>query len=375
MRRIRTTIMTLLLAGASLLSGAPSSSATPTATPAPFGPAVTLLPRCGTLQAADAAIAVDGTVRGYATCGPWQAPVIWFFRYQGGSVFAQPTPYHGKVVKVAWDDLNNTYLLFTRPGPGTLSEQLVIGKRLENTGQYAPTTLLTTTYPAGLKKYLAPIQAGLVASKSRWWAVWTQPTRPAPLPPEYALFERHTLLYTQPWNQMTYPSGQDEDFVPSLAYSSGRMTAVWLRGDSATSRGRLTLGLNTGHGWTARSLPATSPVRDPIGYPDLIQYAGVRHLAWLGTAAVGVASDILRSFTPHFLPASKPPLATIAVSGQNLFVLWSGSGAVFAERRAGSWTPATVVAGSSAAVRVLAQGGRARLAYWSADALMLREQT
>ena len=383
MRRIRSTITLILVVAAALLSATAPSLATTAApslatvtAPAPFGPPVTLAQNCP-LHAADAAIAADGTVRGYLSCGTWDAPTIWYFRYQGGTVFAQPTPYHGLVLRAAWDGLNSTYLLFSREGPGSRSELLQLGKRLENTGQYAPTTLLATTYPAGLKKYLAAIQAGLVAYRSAWWAVWTEPIGGfggVGGEPTFSLFQRRTLLGAQPRTRMTYPPFQNDDSMPTLAYSPGLMTAAWLRGDSGTDSGRVTLGTNTGHGWTARPLPATSPLLYPLASPDLISYVGVRHLAWPGHSAVGVASDILRSFTPHLVPAARPPVVTVAASGSNVFVLWSDSGSVFAERQAGTWSPATLMLNSGSPVRVLAQGGRARVLYWLGSALLLREQ-
>jgi len=281
MRRFSAPIALVLSVAAALLGmTVPAASA---AAPPSFRPPVALIRNCGSVTTADATIAADGTVRGFATCGIWQLPTIYFFRYQGGTVFVERTPYEGNLVKVAWDGLNSAYVTFTRAGPG-FSQQLVIGKRLEGTGRYAPTTLLTTTYPAGVPKYLATIRGSLVAYRGRWWAIWTEPVSRADGKAVFSLFQRHTLLGIQPRTRMTYPSGQAQDYLPSLTYSPGQLTAAWLRGDPATGRGRLTLGMNTGHGWTARTLPATSPIVEPTGYPDLIDYVGVR--LWLGWVPV-----------------------------------------------------------------------------------------
>jgi len=372
MRRIRIVLAILLLAAASL-----AGSPTATAAPPGFGPPVHLAAGCVPVSgAADATIAADGTVRGYVTCGTSQSPIIWFFRYQGGTVFTQPTPYHGLVVKAAWDGLASTYLVFSRPGTATPSYQLVLGKRLDNTGGYAPTTLLTTTYPAGLKKHLPPIQAGLTAYHGQWWSIWTEPVGGVGGEPAYSLFQRHTLLGAEPRTRMTYPTGQTQDYAPSLAYWHGLMTVVWLRDIFGTGRGTLTLGQTTGHGWTARRLPGSSPILDPIGYPDLIAYVNIRHLAWLGATSVGVGMNVTQFFIPRRFLFQAPQVATVAVSGFNLFVFWSGTqGAELTEREAANWTVPTHIDGARTAVRVLAQGGRARLIYWADDGLLtLREQ-
>jgi len=72
-------------------------------------------------------------------------------------------------------------------------------------------------------------------------------------------------------------------------------------------------------------------------------------------------------------------VGTVAVSGQNLFLFysWWGDtpGARLAERQGGSWSAITTVPDATTVVRVLAQGGRARLVYWSENTLLLREQS
>lgn len=374
MRRIRIVLAILLLTAVSLLTGSPTA----TAAPPGFGPPVALAAGCTPVAgAADATIAANGTVRGFVSCGTAQAPTIWYFVYRGSTRFAQPTPYHGLVVKAAWDGLASTYLLFSRPGSTTPSQQLLLGKHLDNTSGYSATTLLTTTFPAGLKRHLPAIQAGLVADHGQWWAIWTEPVGGAGSEPVYSLFQRHTLLGTQPRIRMTYPSGGAQDYVPTLAYSHNLMTAVWLRGAPATGRGRVTLGVNTGRGWTARYLPGSSPITDPIGYPDLISYVNARYLTWLGSGAVGVGVTVTGPFAPRLFPAQTPRVATVAISGTNLFVFWSGPQGVvrLTERTAGAWTVPATVAGASRVVRVLAQDSRARLVYLATDGkLMLVEQ-
>lgn len=385
MRRIRTTIALVLVTAASMLGAGPPAIAAP----APYGPPLPLLKNCGPVQPADAAIASDGTVRGFANCAGPESGSISYFRYRGGTAFSQPAPYIGRLIKVAWDGLNSTYLLFARPGPDPTSEQLFIGKRLDNTGQYAPATLLTTTYPGGLKHYLRPIQAALVAYRSTWWAVWTEPTSEVAGTRTYSLFQRHTLLSVQPRTRITYPVTGADDSTPSLAHSPrstipilGVLTVIWVRSPYlGASRGQLRLGQEFGYGWSMGPMPATVPTNQPA-YVDQISYLGTRSLTWPGTRSVGVASIINGFLVPHVFPADSDVIAsTVAVSGQNMFLMWwtnsgpNGAQVILAERQAGTWSHATVLPAAGAAVRVLAQGGKGRLVYWSGGTLVLRIQS
>lgn len=379
MRRIRTTIALVLVATAALLGTGPTA----TAAPAPYGPAVPLLTNCGSSsQPADAAMAADGAVRGFANCVRTESGSILYFRHRGGTVFSQPTPYTGVVIKVAWDGLASTYLLFGRPGPDPTTEQLFIGKRLDNTGQYAPPTLLATTHRGSLPHSLRPIQAALVAYAGKWWAVWTEPTREVAGTLIYSLFQRHTLLGVQPRTRITYPSAGADDSAPSLAYSAGLLTALWLRKPSAgAGAGYVMLGRLSGAAtWTARpvfdAVPGTT-----LTSTDLIQYVGVRYATWTLPYEVFVAANVLGTFRPRGFAATDAVASTVAVSGQNLFLMWwtgpdvGGSHVVLVERQAGVWSSPTTIADASFGVRVLAQGGKGRLVYWSGSTLTLRVQT
>ncbi len=365
-----------LLATVSLLGIGPTA----TAAPAPYGPPLPLLKNCGPVQPADAAVAADGTVRGFANCARTESGSISYFRYRGGTAFSQPAPYTGRLIKVAWDGLASTYLLFARPGPDPTTEQLFIGKWLDNTGQYAPATLLTTNHPGGLQHTLRPVQAALVASAGTWWAVWTEPTVEVSGTLTYSLFQRHTLLGVQPRTRITYPPTGADDSAPSLAYAPKRLTAVWVRSHYlGAPSGELKFADNYyGRHWSAGSVRATVPLNRPT-YTDVIDYAGTRHATWPGTHSLAVASD--RFFIPHIFPADSDVIgSTVAASGQNLFLMWwtnagpSGPRVILAEREAGTWSHAGVLPGAGAAVRVLAQGGRGRLLYWVAGTLMLQVQ-
>ena len=388
MRRIRSTIAILALTAASLLGTTESATA---AEPAPYGPAQPLLQNCTTGQPADAAIASDGTVHGFASCGMNPVPVISYVRFRGSTAFSQPTPYRGRVIKVAWDDLASSYLLFARPGPIPGTEQLFIGKRLDNTGQYAQPTLLTTNRPGGSKHSLRPVQASLAAFHGTWWAVWTEPTAEVSGVVTHSLFQRHTLLSVQSRTRITYPVTGADDAAPSLAYAPrspdpvlGRLTVIWVRTPYlGAHRGQLRLGKEFGHGWLTSPMPATVPI-SRTAYVDQISYLGTRSVTWPGTYSVGVATISGGLLRPHLFPTGSDLVSsTVAASAQNLFLLWwtnPGPGTtegqvVLAERQAGTWYPsATLGGGGDAAVRVLAQGGRGRLVYWHRGTLTLRIQ-
>jgi len=397
MRSVRTVVTTVLLALATLLSGVPATTAVPAATaspsataissatampsaaPAPYGPAIPLLTGCGTGQPADGTIAADGTVRGYATCDLNGPRAIHYVRYRGGTAFHQLTPYRGMVLQAAWDGLNNTYLLFTHAGPDPTTEQLFIGKRLDNTGQYAPATLLATTHPSGPDRGTREIQATLVASASRWWAIWTEPTTGVSQPATYSLFQRHTLLGVQPRTRISYPAIGVADSAPSLAYSPGLLTALWGRApDQGPGNAFLMLGQSKGTRWGAR--PVWSASRNILKSTDLISYAGIRYATWLTTWQVVVAANVLSTFYPRGYSVTNGADSTVAVSGQNLFLMWwtgpgmGGSQLFLLERQAGVWSSPVVITGAVPATRVLAQGGKGRLLYWDSETLMLRIQ-
>jgi len=392
MRLLRASITLVTLAAAALLGGGPTATAGPSATaaPAPYGPPMPLLSHCrSSMPPADATIASDGTVRGFANCIHNESGEILFFRYRAGAVLSQPTPYTGRLIKAAWDGLNSTYVLFTRAVADTRGEALFIGKRLDNTGQFAPATVLTT-YPRDFPNALRPIQAALVASAGKWWAIWAEPTAEVAGTHTYSLFQRHTLLGVQSRTRITYPPTGADDSAPSLAYSLpslqptlGRLTAIWVRSPYlGAPRGQLTLGQEFGYGWERGWFRISTPVDRPT-YVDQISYTGVRHLTWPGNHSVGVLStDKSPIPAPTIFPADSDVVSsTVAVSGQNLFLMWctssgpNGPQVILAERQSDTWSHATVLPAASAAVRVLAQGGKGRLVYWDNDNLMLRIQS
>ena len=150
-----------------------------------FGPATVQIAGCPG-PAGDAAIGSDGTVRGFMACtGNQYSPIIFFERFATGSHLAQASPFSGRVLAVAWDGIDATYVVYEQ------NSRLLIGKRVEHSGSYLPSTMLAG--PAGV----VPFTAGLVASNNRWWAVWSEQVGPGGEFAHAQLFQRHTLLGTR----------------------------------------------------------------------------------------------------------------------------------------------------------------------------------
>ena len=98
----------------------------------PFGPPRTLIAGCsdGRDGNGDAAIAADGTVRGFANCsGAVSDPIRYYRSRPDGVVTEQTTPYVGQVLATAWDGQNAMYVVIAQFGV------LVIGKRWRARGR------------------------------------------------------------------------------------------------------------------------------------------------------------------------------------------------------------------------------------------------
>jgi hypothetical protein len=352
----------------------------PAAAVGPFGPAEPLLgagvtPSCQ--PQADAAIAADGTARGFGQCTGFAPGRIWFFHDSPGSPpTRETTPYVGRVLSVAWDGVDTTYVLFLRyddDRPG--DHPLMIGKRVDSVGKYAPTTTVSTTARAA--------SADLVASAGRWWAVWSELRRDSGEGSAGTqLFQRHTLLDTQSRTRITSTASNVYNLTPTLAYASGRVTMVWTRstvlpGSGAPTSDDLRIATSTGGPWSSRPL---ATLGDQNYNPDLAVYAGVTWVTWARDGRVVVANNTGGTFHSRtFATAGEHP--TIAVSGTRAFVAWTTDRAYLAELSGGAWTSSQAAGTPSESLRVLAQGGKARVLYLTApqryetpDALYLRTQ-
>jgi hypothetical protein len=332
-----------------------------------FGAPQVLVPSCG-IGLGDAAIASNGTVRGFADCNGNPYGQIWYFRHiPGQSPFRQATPYTGLVLGVAWDGSGATYVLFEQ------SSRLKLAKRIESTGAYSAVTTLSTT-GAGVVFYTADV----VASAGKWWAVWSEQVGPGGEFAQTELFQAHTLLGVQGRTRITTTASNLDDAEPSLAYAGGKVTLVWTRTANPAIPGPsdLRIATNTGAGWSSRPFAWAG---DQNTQPHVVVYAGATYVTWVRDGHIVVASNTSGSFASRtFLtPGSLP---TVAVSFGKVFVAWVVGEAdplnrVFvAERSGATWTGAFVTGTPAAPLTVLAQGGKARLVYRTDTDVRIRVQ-
>jgi hypothetical protein len=314
----------------------------------------------------DAAMSVDGTMRGFGTCAaPPTAPIppnnpygpVTFFRLSPtGAVYDQATPYVGVVLAVAWDGSGSTYVVYAN------HNVLYIGKRLEASGAYATPTRLSLN--ASLSATIWP--AALVATNGRWWVVWAENVAAR----GYRLFQAHTLFSRQTRTQITARPAGVNDEHPALGLNSGRVTLVWTR--ITGGRSALQIATSSGGAWTSRPLTAGGTHND---YSSVTVYGGVIYVVWLRDAqnalfasnagdgtfrSLVLGSDATGDYPP---PATAGP--TVAVSGTNVFVTWTGGpySAHVAEREGGVWSNLEPVGDHTLADRIVAQGTKARLLY------------
>jgi hypothetical protein len=343
---------------AALIVGA--LGALPASAVGPFGPPQVLVPTCEG-PGGDAAISSVGTVRGFAGCGAAEA--IWFFRAEPGQPSVrQQSPYTGVVLAVAWDGVSVTYVVYDT------GSELRIGKRTEQgTGSFAQPTTLSFGLGA------TPHRADVVANAGKWWAVWSEQVGPGGESAQRELFQRRTLLGTQPRTRITFTAANLDDNFPTLSYYGGTVTLVWARAtDFPDGPSDLRIARSTGGAWSSRSL-ATGGNQNTD--PSLLVYAGVTYLAWERDRHIVAADNASGAFTSHTFatPGADPHVGT---SLGKTFVAWNTGGGVFvAERAGGVWTGAVVTGIPASVITILAQGGRARLVYRSDVDVRMRTQT
>jgi hypothetical protein len=337
---------------------------TPAAAVGPFGPAETVIAGC-TDGVGDAAIAADGTTRGFFNCTGVSSGTIRFFRDTPSSAPAiEVSPYTGFVTTVAWDGQGATYVVFQTGGT------LRIGKRVESTGAYSPPTTLTIT-----GANVVAFSADVVAANGQWWAVWSEQVGPGGEFAEIDLFQRHTLLGVQGRTRITTTTDSD-DIEPTLAYAGGRVTMVWTRAFAPAVPGPADLRIaeSTGGAWLSRPF---ATLGNQNSDPDVTIYAGVTWVTWTRDLTVVVADNAGGTFNSRILTSAGVD-PTVAVSGSFAFVAWysfGGDRVVLAERAGGVWTSGQVDSPSSRPLRVLAQGTKARVVYERDTSVLIRTQT
>jgi hypothetical protein len=333
----------------------------------PFGTAVTIPPDGpGGVNGSRAAIATDGTVRGFMglttttnRSGPPLRGMDYFRVTLSGQVRKVLSPYNGRVLKVAWDGRDATYVVFV------LNSRLYLGKHVESGDRFAPPTYLTSN-----KGFHGSYTTALTAWAGKWWVVWGENTVNSHLrSARWELFQAHTLLARQTRTRITAPPSAQADDSPALAYQGGTVTLVWTRA-SRTGGGTsvIRLATSTGAAWHPMTL-GNSGLE-----PAVTMYGGITYVAWTGSEFTVVFAEntgpghaYRRVVLPGFAGTNGPSDAfpkTVAVSGRTVFIAWTEQGvaATIAERQAGTWTfdQPFGFAAHTFSNDILARGGKAR---------------
>jgi hypothetical protein len=142
---------------------------------------------------------------------------------------------------------------------------------------------------------------------------------------------------------------------------NGRRTMVWTRTTDFTIPGPADLWIAESTGGACLSRPFAS-----LGHtneaPDVTIYAGVTWVTWTRDQRIVVANNSGGTF--HSRTFGGGNQSTIAVSGRHAFVAWfTADRVVLAELSGGDWTSGQVAGARSLALRVLAQGAKARVVY------------
>lgn len=325
------------------IAGAVIASAGPVASVEPFGPTA-LIPQAGRSCAARV-VAADsaGTVRGLAACdrtdqyGQRQYDQLAYVELRNGRWTTSLLPRVGRPLAAA-QDATGTYLLYESHDPAAgLGATLL---KRSTTGQYTARRLGPQNTANA---------ATVVARDGKWWAVWAVPGSGADGDRSHNLFEAGTLLGNTAARPLTNTT--DNDFYPSLALRpAGGLVLAWDRitpGAQETVND-IRIAVNTGAGWSSRSLAKTSSDSSVDLTTD-----GRHVFAFflLGHQPV-VASDESGVLRQHrFVTRSCAVSGAVAASAGNLTAVFSqctgngGSALVAVERRAGRWTTATLYSG------------------------------
>ena len=282
-RGIRHPVRLLLLLGP-LLLGAALALAAPAGAVAPFGPVVTVASAgCDFAGVTgDAVVASDGVVHGFvafAGGGCPQNPQIIYFQGSGSSWTQTTSPYHGRVLGVAWDG-TATYLLHA---DGT---NIRVTKRVGST--FTGGRLLSASGSGG-----ATVPTGdVVALAGKWWAVWNEQVGPGGEFAQRELFQAYSIGAGHARQRITFTSTLD-DLSPSLTLTparTGNVDLAWVRSDIA--QGAFSV-LRYAHG--APGAPWSSQQWTPSNRlafsPDLFLYGGSIFSAYLSDGRVIQATN------------------------------------------------------------------------------------
>lgn len=333
------------------------------AAPRPFGPEVTAVGGCE--GPSDAALAADGSLRGFASCVGTQGPAIRFFSRTAAGVVnpSVSSGFQGVVISVA-QDATATYVLFH--GFTTIS----IGKRT-NAGAFS--SRVVDTWGG-----VSPPDGDIIASGGSWLGVWTKQVGPGG---EFADSELFQSGSGQSAHRITNRP-QLDDLEPSLAYSGTTPVMVWTRWQQPYVPGPSDIWVAKliGGGWQSRRF-----ITDGTNNysPDIATGGGLTYVTWARDGRIVVAGNSTGAFVSHTFntPGFAPKAAVSVIGGDmsHLFLAWEArtGGTFFAEtpsRDALTWQGASIAGSPTFPAAVTGYAGEATVVYGRAGGIRLLAQ-
>jgi hypothetical protein len=313
---VRRLSLVVLLPLATLLA-----TAAPAAAVGPFGPVVTVVNApCPDFEgvSGDSVVGSDGTIRGFVSfiggsCG--FDPEIIYFEGSGSTWTAVTSPYHGRVLGVAWDG-TATFLLHAT------ETAIRITKRDGST--FTPGRVLSGSGVGG-----ATLPSGdVVALAGKFWAVWSEQVGPGGEFAQTELFQAYTMGPGRSRQRITFVTGLD-DRNPTLVLAptrDGQVVMEWVRADIAQGEfsviriaGNAPGG--SGTGWFSQPYTATNRFAES---PDLFLYGGSIFGAYVFDGRVIQATNPpFGVVTNSFALGSSPRIGS---SGGRTWVAYDSSG-------------------------------------------------
>ena len=372
-----------LLVGVAVLLAALTT--TPALAIGTFGPVVEVLrPGCGyqPLEASvDAAVGADGTTRGFVSFGGACGDTIRYFEGHGDTWTTATSPYHGRVLSVAWD-ATGTYLLYVQPHPQWAGGNEVRITKRTSDGIFTGGRRLAQPVFAGAPDD-APPTGDVAASGGSWWAVWTNISDGGY---NIDLFQAKTVGTDVGPRRLTYD--RRFDWEPSIALRPGdSATLAWQREDPISRLPSSAIWVATSSDdarWSrSREFELARALPNAYHYSPDLTIAGIRtYLTWSNRGRIMQADNESDFFQAHtFLTPGLDP--HVAVSGQRTFVAWAanvypGPARSFAAEREGATWSGTYVSPVTGTPQVLvgatATGGKLTVLTLSALRLYARSQ-
>jgi len=264
---------------------------------------------------ADAVVAGDGVLRGFAVC----FPSLMFFSQDlaaGTAPVAESTPFAGNVLGVA-QDTTGTYVLYWDDTAVRVGKRTTAGGYV---GQLVHAYTSEVDFPSG----------DIVARDGQWTAVWSEQLPPGDKAAQRELF---TAGSAQAVRRLTTTAGNIDDVDATLAFAGATVVLVWTRRYNPGAGGPSDLHLakmRDGTWFGSRRLISAGRQNHS---PDLAVSNSRTYLAWVRDRAIVVADNGTGIFRSHRfdLPFPGGGEPRIATSSSAIFVAWSQGRVAFAE--------------------------------------------